>query len=84
MGGGYLRYRTKFLEQLPFLILYDDYQDEIVAIVERILDIKKWNSQTDISKLENQIDIMTYKLYGLTYEEVKIIDPEFWMSEEEY
>ncbi len=25
---------------------------------------------------ESQIDIMVYKLYNLTYEEVKIIDPE--------
>jgi hypothetical protein len=27
---------------------------------------------------------MVYKLYGLTYEEVKIIEPEFAMSEEGY
>jgi hypothetical protein len=27
---------------------------------------------------------MVYKLYGLTYEEVKIVDPEFAMSEVEY
>jgi len=27
---------------------------------------------------------MVYKLYGLTYEEVKIIEPEFLMSEAEY
>ena len=27
---------------------------------------------------------MVYKLYGLTYEEVLIIDPEFGMTAEEY
>ena len=27
---------------------------------------------------------MVYKLYELTYEEVKIVDPDFWMSKEEY
>jgi hypothetical protein len=36
--------------------------------------------------LENQIDIMVYKLYDLTYDEVKIIDPEIEkiISQEEY
>ena len=36
------------------------------------------------SELEKQIDVMVYKLYGLTYEEVKIIEPEFTMTEVEY
>ncbi len=27
---------------------------------------------------------MVYKLYELTYEEVKVIDPEFSLSEQEY
>jgi hypothetical protein len=33
---------------------------------------------------EDQIDIMVYKLYELTYEEVKIIDPAFSLTEEDY
>lgn len=37
-----------------------------------------------VSHLENQIDELVYKLYKLTYAEVKIIDPEFELSEEEY
>ena len=27
---------------------------------------------------------MVYKLYELTYEEVKLVDPDFSLSEEEY
>jgi hypothetical protein len=30
----------------------------------------------NLNYLEDQIDIMIYKLYELTYEEVKVIDPE--------
>ena len=37
-----------------------------------------------VKDLENQIDVMVYKLYELTYEEVKIVDLKFWMREEEY
>jgi len=35
-------------------------------------------------QLGDQIDIMVYKLYDLTYEEVKVIDPGFALSKEEY
>jgi hypothetical protein len=29
-------------------------------------------------------DKMVYKLYEVTYEEIKVIDPEFWLSKAEY
>lgn len=28
--------------------------------------------------------VLIYHLYGLMYEEVKVVDEGFWMSEEEY
>ncbi|MFZ1288646.1 MAG: TaqI-like C-terminal specificity domain-containing protein, partial [Melioribacteraceae bacterium] len=40
--------------------------------------------QEEITKTDNEIDVMVYKLYNLTYEEVKIVDPQFWMREEVY
>ncbi len=44
------------------------------------------NSQDNkkIKEYEKQIDIMVYKLYELTYDEVLIVDPEFDLSREEY
>jgi hypothetical protein len=38
----------------------------------------------DTSELEKAIDRLVYKLYQLTYDEVKIIDPEFEITEQEY
>ena len=38
----------------------------------------------DTSELEKAIDRLVYKLYQLTYDEVKIIDPEFALTEQEY
>ncbi len=38
----------------------------------------------DTTKEENAIDNLLYKLYQLTYDEVKIIDPEFALTEPEY
>lgn len=36
------------------------------------------------SELESEIDFLVYKLYRLTYNEVKLIDPEFPLSQTEY
>ena len=36
------------------------------------------------TKEEKAIDNLVYKLYQLTYDEVKIINPEFELTKEEY
>ncbi|TSA25174.1 MAG: hypothetical protein D4R67_10655, partial [Bacteroidetes bacterium] len=55
-----------------------------VKLVDQILAAKKSDSSVDTTELENYLDVMIYHLYELTYEEVKIIDSDFWLSEEEY
>ena len=40
--------------------------------------------QQAVKEYENQIDVMVYKLYDLTYQEVLTIDKDFTMSELEY
>ncbi|MDH7604871.1 MAG: hypothetical protein QHH13_08240 [Melioribacter sp.] len=54
--------------------------------MDKILEAKQQNPQADTKHLEDQIDIMVYKLYDLTYEEVEIIDPQIGniISKEEY
>lgn len=38
----------------------------------------------EINETANQIDLMVYKLYELSYAEVLVVDPAFGLSEEEY
>ena len=45
------------------------------------ISIKK---QQAVKEYENQIDVIVYKLYDLTYQEVLTIDKGFPMSEIEY
>jgi adenine-specific DNA-methyltransferase len=45
---------------------------------------KNYDLNADTSGLETAIDNLVYKLYQLTYNEVKIIDPEFELTEQEY
>ena len=50
----------------------------------KTLAAKKGDRHADTSELEKAIDRLVYKLYQLTYHEVKIIDPEFELTEPEY
>jgi adenine-specific DNA-methyltransferase len=50
----------------------------------KILTAKSCDRNAGISKLETAINNLVYKLYQLTYEEVKIIDPEFELTKREY
>ena len=50
-----------------------------------ILTTKKGDRHADTSGLEKiAINCLVYKLYQLTYDEVKAIDPEFELTEQEY
>lgn len=81
-GMGDLIISVQALE--PLLVYYptNKEQKQIEKLVDTI--IKKKQSAQDTLEQERQIDLLVYQFYELTYEEVKIIDPEFWMLEEEY
>jgi methylase of polypeptide subunit release factors len=57
-------------------------QKPFITRVEKILSLKRQNHET--TSLEKEIDVLVYKLYELTYEDVIIIDKDFWLSKEEY
>jgi len=50
----------------------------------KILTAKSCDRHADTSELEKAINNLVCKLYQLTYDEVKIIDPEFELTEQEY
>ena len=81
-GMGDLIISVQALE--PLMVYYPTDKEEkiIVELVDQILKLKKSNKDT--TDLERRIDIIVYKFYDLTYSEAKIVDPEFWLSEEEY
>ena len=85
LRGGYYTFKTDYVN--PFPVPKDipqKIEEAIVRIVDDILMLKRTNPQADTSKLENQIDLLVYKLYGLTYDEVMVIDMDIKMSREEY
>ena len=59
-------------------------QKPISTFVDEILVAKKTNPNADTSKWEEEIDHRVYALYGLTYDEVLIVDPNFCLKKEAY
>ena len=58
---------------IPRQISNED-QKPIIQLVTQILTQKKNNPKADTSILEREIDKLVYELYGLTEEEIKIIE----------
>ncbi|PIQ49611.1 MAG: type II restriction endonuclease [Cytophagales bacterium CG12_big_fil_rev_8_21_14_0_65_40_12] len=67
--GGYYRFIRQYLEQIPMVD-----STSLESKVDQILSLKKENPQADTSALEREIDLMVYELYGLSEEEIKIIE----------
>jgi len=76
LAGGYLGINKSTIEELPLVDIDKTIQKKISVLVDQIIAIKKNNPDADVSSLEKQIDDLVYKLYGLTDEEIKIIENE--------
>jgi hypothetical protein len=91
LRGGYFRFWTQYIEQLPIRTI--DFADpadaerhtRMVALVERMLDLHKRLAavksppeqqmlRTQIDATDRQIDRLVYELYGLSEEEIKIVE----------
>ena len=66
--------RIKQAKQLPIPTATPTQQQPIIALVDKILAAKKANPQADTSAWEREIDKLVYELYGLTEEEIKVVE----------
>lgn len=60
------------------------FVDGISSLVDTILAAKRTDPNADTSLEERQIDHLVYHLYGLTYDEVLIVDPQTPITREQY
>ena len=75
--GGYFSYGATVLERIPLCYPNGESKKKILSLVETIISEKKKDFTSDTTALEYEIDLMVYALYGLTYEEVLLVDNEF-------
>jgi hypothetical protein len=91
LRGGFFRYFTQFIEQLPIRAIdFSDASDRarhdrMVQLVEQMLSLHKQLTaaktpqdqtvlQRQIDATDRQIDQLVYELYGLTEEEIRIVE----------
>ncbi|MDP8245156.1 MAG: TaqI-like C-terminal specificity domain-containing protein [Candidatus Hinthialibacter antarcticus] len=70
--GDFVRFIAQYVSQLPISTTNDTKQIE--KRVTKILDIKEDNPVADVTELEQEINELVYKLYGLTKGEIKYIE----------
>jgi hypothetical protein len=88
--GGFFSYARRFIEQLPIRpINFSDpadvvRHDRMVALVEQMLELRKRQAaasasdrelyQRQIDATDREIDRLVYNLYGLTEEEIAVVE----------
>jgi len=80
--GAFPKILVDDIKNFPIPVIEHKSKGKFISIVNEILDNKKENLDTSV--LENEIDVMVYKLYELTYDEVLVIDAGFGLSAQEY
>ena len=84
LGKKGLRFKRDFLLKVPIPFGNVKQIDEITALVDIIFKNKRSNHNFDSKQQEINIDFIAYQLYGLTYDEILIVDPETPITRDEY
>lgn len=84
LEGDTFKSKNAIIQNFPIPKIDKDREKPLIDIVDKILNLKGGDSFADISYLEKQANILVYHLYGLTYDEVLIVDPETPITREEY
>jgi len=71
LQGSYSSIYPEDIRIIPIKNVRTSEQNKVLKIVDRVLSSKPTK---DTSKLESKINEMVYKLYGLTKEEIKIVE----------
>ena len=81
LSGGYIRISNKEIGRIPIPEANTSQSKLFIKTVDRILAITKdddylvnFEKQAQVRNYERQIDQMVYKLYGLTNDEIKIVE----------
>lgn len=72
--GNIREYFNKPLSLIPIKKISSSVQQPFITLVDQILATKQKDPDVDTSALKKKIDEMVYKLYGLTPEEIKIVE----------
>jgi hypothetical protein len=69
-----MHFDEHYIGKIPLPTDYKEKQQHIIKLVDKILAAKRADPAADVSAWEREIDERVYRLYGLTKDEVKLID----------
>ena len=72
--GAFTKAKIYHYYELPVKECDQSEQESIINIVDAVLSVKATNPSADTSALESEIDRLVYQLYGLTDEEIRIVE----------
>ncbi|MDR2171847.1 MAG: Eco57I restriction-modification methylase domain-containing protein, partial [Planctomycetaceae bacterium] len=72
--GNGLNIYPEHLRNLPIPAITLKKQQPIISLVNKIIAAKSKKHNANTTKLESKIDSLVYKLYGLTEDEIKIVE----------
>jgi len=64
----------KYFGRIPLPSVENKLKSQIKSLVDQILTAKKDNPEADTTELESEIDQLVYELYGLSEEEIEIVE----------
>lgn len=87
MSGGYFQFQAPQLRVLPITESSEDQRNKIVTLVKKMISFnnrlnaigdkktdEKAKIEEEIKRIDNEIDTIVYKIYGITEAEKKVIE----------
>ncbi len=71
ISGGFFRWKRQYMENIPIAAANDTQQAPVIERVQKILAAP---DSSEVPKLEAEIDRLVYELYGLTEEEIAVVE----------
>ena len=73
-GKVFPQVKLTIVRKLPIPNASESSKSKLIQLVDNILDNKKANPLADTSDKEREIDQLVYQLYGLSEEDIKIVE----------
>ena len=74
VGKVFAEIKVIYVERLPIPTSSPEKQKAVERLVDRVLAAKQRDAEADVSAFEQEIDQLVYALYGLTPEEIQIVE----------
>ena len=73
-GRVFPQVKLTHLKKLPIVLPNEQQGNLLAGLADKIVNAKRDNPAKDTSALESEIDRLVYQLYGLTEEEIRIVE----------